>query len=479
MLRFCKNLLLASMTLAAAFSAGAFTLIGPFPTWQSVDWGYQLSRDIGGPVNLGEEYRWAVPTIIYSFDESFLNYFGERGVIEVEKALKVINDLPPVSAMDLSKYPLNTTRINYRASALGLQDMKSYTLSRMLAFLGISTPERYVFAIRHEWHDPVSALPNWIIVKRNFDPETWEPTSYVNGQLYTYRTIRHTDTPTHLTYPLIYPVDPLKPSFTAVADHFFYAGQYVTGLTRDDVGGLRYLYRANNFNVENLPQDAQLSTNVWGSWNPWGYTNASGATVVISTNWYPISTNMVGTNSLVGNTNTVSGTNTATLISTALRAGREKITFQRANYDSTLGFWINVTNEFTDNYITNGITYQQKVMRIIAAPDFVFAARDLGPDAANNFPWLAEFLAPTWVNNDALNGTVTLDGPGTVEGPITFTYSKIGPWYYNGPGFLSEASATTTVAMFAWAAFDGSTNEPVVFPKGTSIKALERQILGY
>jgi hypothetical protein len=188
---------------------------------------------------------------------------------------------------------------------------------------------------------------------------------------------------------------------------------------------------------------------------------------------------MVGTNSLVGNTNSVSGTNTATLISTALRAGREKITFQRANYDSTLGFWINVTNEFTDNYITNGVTYQQKVMRIITAPDFVFAARDLGPDTANNFPWLAEFLAPTWVNNDAINGSVTLDGPGTVEGPVTFTYSKIGPWYYNGPGFLSEASATTTVAMFAWAAFDGSTNEPVVFPKGTSIKALERQILGY
>ncbi len=478
MLRFCKNLLVASVTLAAAFSAGAFTLIGPFPAWQTADLGYQQTGDIwGGPVNLGEEYRWNVPTLVYTFDESFLNYFGERGVVEIEKAIKILNDLPPASAMDLSKFPLSTTRVNYRASALGLADLKSFALSQMVAMLGLATPERYVWTIRTEWHDDVPR-PHWIIIKRNFDPETWEPSSYVNGQLYTYRTIRHTDSP-HLTYPIIYPVDPLKPSFTAVADHTLVVGQFYTGLTRDDAGGLRYIYRANNFNVETLPADVQSSTNVWGSWNPWGYTNSSGGTFTISTNWYPISTNAVGTNSLVGNTNTVSGTNGAVFVTTALRAGQEKITFQRANYDSMVGFWISVTNEFTDTYITNGVTYQQKAMRVVAAPDLIFAAQDVGPDA-NNEPLVALITAAAKINNDALNGTVVLDGPGNMQSGNVIAFNKIGPWFSNGPGFLSEATAAPGGRVwFAWGAFDGSTNEPVAFPMGTSIKALERQILGY
>ena len=37
--------------------------------------------------NLGEEYRWNSPVLTYSYDETFLNYFGSNGVVAVEKAI--------------------------------------------------------------------------------------------------------------------------------------------------------------------------------------------------------------------------------------------------------------------------------------------------------------------------------------------------------------------------------------------------------
>src|SRR5439155_20376259 len=51
-------------------------------------------------------------------------------------------------------------------------------------------------------------------------------------------------------------VDPLATYQTAVASskitypNVQFYGMFHTGLTRDDVGGLRYLYRTNNMNVE-------------------------------------------------------------------------------------------------------------------------------------------------------------------------------------------------------------------------------------
>ena len=71
--------------MATAMCGWAFSLLGPSPasggvngalSWQSTDVGYNtFGVDIGGPVNLGEEYRWNIPVITYAYDESFLNYF--------------------------------------------------------------------------------------------------------------------------------------------------------------------------------------------------------------------------------------------------------------------------------------------------------------------------------------------------------------------------------------------------------------------
>src|SRR5438132_14074412 len=82
--------------------AHAFSLLGPYAiaggnVWQVERLGYNLGGDIGGPMNAadGEEYRWNRPKIFYAYDAPVLDFFGTRGGEEVEKAVKIINDLPP------------------------------------------------------------------------------------------------------------------------------------------------------------------------------------------------------------------------------------------------------------------------------------------------------------------------------------------------------------------------------------------------
>ena len=140
-----QGLLALGITIGAVqFSAPmarAFSLMGPFDGYQTAELNYNRDplvlplrnprgNDLGGPQNLGEEYRKNVGTIYYAYDYAFLDYFGARGMEEVDKAVKVLNDLPAFSSMSesLSEYPPDTQRINYRASALGLVDLKSFAL---------------------------------------------------------------------------------------------------------------------------------------------------------------------------------------------------------------------------------------------------------------------------------------------------------------------------------------------------------------
>lgn len=105
MLRLVKNLSCILLTGAAAVSANAFSLLGPFDTWQANAVGYNFnfdtpvvgsSGDVGGPMNLGEEYRWNSPYVAYGFDPSFVEFFGQKGIDAVEAAVKILNDLPAV-----------------------------------------------------------------------------------------------------------------------------------------------------------------------------------------------------------------------------------------------------------------------------------------------------------------------------------------------------------------------------------------------
>jgi len=455
MLRFFQRTFLVLALAGAVNSASAFSLAGPFEDWQVEAIGYNIpnNADVSGPKNLGEEYRWNVKTITYGFDSSFLNYFGAKGTAAVMQAVAMLNNLTNVSQMssDLSEFPTDTRRVNYQASALGLLDMKTYSLAILLEELGLASPDRYAFTLRDT--RVVNSVPQYLVIKRNFDPVTSVPSSYVNDALYTYY-IGSFTLPVTFVDAVEVPVDPLAFTHRAVVSisgglwgRGAGFGGFVTGLTRDDVAGLRYLYGKSgswrNLNIENLIPGTTGSGQNSGDCP-----------------WCP-----------VGGTNTVS---TNTVVDLALRPGVDKITFQLAKYDSTFGFFITVTNQYTDSYMTNGTLKTQTTQRVLTQPDILFSAEDLGL-TADGFPFIWRRSAPNWVNNDALNSQAALAGPGVILPQAVITFSKLGPYIFNySPNFLDEAGGNPGML---WGFFDGTTNAPVVFPDGVSIQYLEQQVL--
>ena len=71
--------------------------------------------DIGGPMiaSPNESYRLNTPNVFYAYDRSFLLFFGTRGMQEVEKAIKILNDLPPASQLNVDDYPMTAERRSY------------------------------------------------------------------------------------------------------------------------------------------------------------------------------------------------------------------------------------------------------------------------------------------------------------------------------------------------------------------------------
>ena len=271
MLRLIKRCCWVLLLAGAIQSVSAFSLLGPGnEAYQIPSLGYN-NPTITGPKNLGEEYRWDLPTLYYAFDQSFLDYFGSNGVRAVDQAFQILtNYFTRVSSYsaDLSEFPLEATRLNRRAQALGLIDVRSATLSLLVEQLGLAEPDRYTWTLRNRVLPPGRACPNYeyTVIRRNFDPITFQPSSYVNGTLYTYSISEFCPT-LDIAEAVEIPVDPDANTFTAIAalgfsnsgslgfansGTFGFAnyGSYYTGLTRDDAGGLRYLYRTNNVNRE-------------------------------------------------------------------------------------------------------------------------------------------------------------------------------------------------------------------------------------
>jgi hypothetical protein len=264
---------------AAPLSASAFALLGPPESWQTATLGYErLTPSVGFPTgggfflrsadfawfphNLGEEFRWNNPVLYYSYDQSFLDYFGSNGVAAVDAAMAVFNNLNNVSSYSsgLHEFPLEESRVNYTASALHLFDLKSTVMELLIERLGLVDPENWAWCLRAKGLLPNQACPNYVFttIQRNFDPVTWQPSEYVNGNLFTYE-IQQVCPPNPVGDKgdaVEFLVDPDGTTFSALAtpkltipDPTFY-GWFHTGLTRDDVGGLRYLYATNNMNIE-------------------------------------------------------------------------------------------------------------------------------------------------------------------------------------------------------------------------------------
>jgi hypothetical protein len=455
MLRPIQQTLLALAVVGAVHSAHAFTMVGPFDAWQVPDIGYAppgFAADLGGPMNLGEEYRWNIKTVTYGFDESFKNYFGQRGVDEINKAFAILNNLPAFSQMssNLAEFPLDTRRENVRASASFLFDLKSTALAMLVNEMGLTSPDRFTWCLRARV--VINNVGFYSVIKRNFDPVTLAPSSYVNGVLYTYAILQIPNPDWWDAFEV--QMDPTALGSTAVASGNenlipgLGFGQFYTGLTRDDVGGLRYLYRPTNRNIEDLiPGTTGGGISSGSPWTPAGGT---------------------------GGTNNVA-------FGVALRPGVDRITFREAQYDSVFGSFITVTNQYQDTFFTNNTQVTQTTERILVQPDIIIVAADLG--VVDEVPVAiarTQAEAPEWVNNDALNGQVALAGPGIIAGPIFLAFSKVGPHTFNqglpGPAFLDEFNSNGT--GFIWGSFDGTTNAPVVYPIGSSIQELEQQLLG-
>ena len=63
-----------------------------------------------------------------------------------------------------------------------------------------------------------------------------------------------------------------------------------------------------------------------------------------------------------------------------------------------------------------------------------------------------------------------------INSPTTIIFNKVGPTFLNtSPGSLTDINHT--LIGFVWGSFDGSTNDPIVYPNGASIANLMSEIV--
>lgn len=293
-----KNFVWTILLAVGLEKADGFALLGPRgnggDNWQTIVIGYGLPYeafilpggpvylgDIGGPKNIGEEYRRNVKTLYYAYDQNFSGFFGLDGEAAADGAFAIMNSLTNVDSYSaaLTEFPLQSQHINNVAASLFLTDIKSVTLHLLVEQMGLAQPERFTWTLHNRFLPAGGKCPfdeTYIVVQRNFDI-TPSPVNqvqyspYVNDVLYTYGIVEIcTPPPATLAEAVPFAVDPLAEQYTAVAANDFdtfgglQIGGYYSGLTRDDVGGLRYLIRTNNINLENTVAGSLLETTNFG-----------------------------------------------------------------------------------------------------------------------------------------------------------------------------------------------------------------------
>jgi len=363
--------------LAAGLQTGlGFALLGPevpsngADNWQTAVIGYQLAYlnelspggpnylgDIGGPRDVGQEYRRNVPVIYYTYDPSFLTFFGSNGVAAVDSAVAIMNNLTNADEANLSQYPMDSQHINYEAQSLALTDLKSTTLHLLAEQMGLAQPTRYTWTL----HDRV--LPSggtcpvneeYLVTQRNYGETNSSLnevlySDYVNNTLYTYQIEEICSGPDPLAITIPFSTDPLSHQYTAVADSPYdtygglQVGSFYNGLTRDDVAGIDYMLSTNAMNIERVGT---------------GLVGDPGSSYLVN-----ISTNYAGTNGLTTqlfpvNTNSPTGFGTfnlgsllssATTNSPAVLAGL----FPGLVVASSQNYFIVGTNATVTSYFTN------------------------------------------------------------------------------------------------------------------------------
>ena len=463
MRRLKQKIFALAVAVTLVVDASAFSLMGPFASWQTAAIGYNLPGDVGGPMTLSEDYRITVPVLNYGFDGTFLSFFGANGVAAVNAAMGILNAVPAASAMtaSLTEFPLQAIGpANATAANLQIRDLKSAALSTVLGQMGLASPERWTYTLRDR--TVVNNTTNYTVIQRNFDPISLLPNNIVNGVLYTY-TVAEPLLPGNFADAVETRVSGnINNISVASVDEGggLLAGQFFTSLTRDDYGALRYLLRFNNVNTETLDANVTL-VDTRSPYAPFQGTNAQ--------------TNIP--------------------IAIARRPGIDRVSFNPIALDSLLGIVVRaVTNRYVDQYFnpTNNVLTNQTVQRVVNLPDILFAAGDLPPPALGLISG-ATLVRPTstrWVNNSALPGNTVAGGAAILSGPgvipaalsnataIVIEFNTLGASRANfsgaGARFLDERSSTVNGV---WGYYDATTIYSV-FPDGVTIQDLERQLLG-
>jgi hypothetical protein len=267
-------LAVALFLFASARQAGAFSFIGPLEPWMSPVNGFNplpgFDSMPAGPKQIGDEFRRNTPVMYWAADETFLDFFGSNGLYSIQQAFSAFNTVGKVSSysLDLSEWPLESQRHNFTAQALNLIDIKSVMMGALMEQLGLVYPTRYMWVIHNRVHlnvpPPCPDGMDYLVVQRNFDPVPsplggYQASDYVNGVLYTYQIVEVCTSPVNpLADAVEFPVDSEANVFTAVADSYegLDVGGFYLSLTRDDVGGMRYLFDTNNVNFETIPSQA-------------------------------------------------------------------------------------------------------------------------------------------------------------------------------------------------------------------------------
>ncbi|MGH7979802.1 MAG: hypothetical protein ACREE6_10540, partial [Limisphaerales bacterium] len=311
MRRIIITTLFAALLAAGGRQAMGFSLLGPrtdttgLPStygdsWQTTVIGYDENSDIGTPKNIGQEYRHNTPVMYFGFDSTFAGigssgFFGLQGEQAVSAAFDILNKTFTNNSLEtldgyssnLVEFPFNSQSYNYTAESLGITDIKSYVLFLMVEELGLAEPERYTWTL-HDRVLPAGAPPcpfgeEYLVVQRNYYYTATPLTNivyspYVNDTLYTYEIEEGCTGPDPLAIAAPIPVDPdYYGAYTAVAGAgaglgvdavsagsaftpwaSLDTGGFYTGLTADDVGGLRYLMSTNTLLYEDPAANAQM-----------------------------------------------------------------------------------------------------------------------------------------------------------------------------------------------------------------------------
>ena len=553
-MNFFRTLLFCIVLAAAARPAQAFVLIGLPSANQSVV--FNFTDDMGAPRDIKQFFRWNIPNLTYSFDSSFVNFFGLDGINAVNEAFGVVNDFfaptdgaySGVTALDLVSHGFrsnyNTTAVNVTAQNAQVMDVKSLVLGMLLNNMGIGNPHRHAYSINSVSTNLAGTQWNFNVLLRNWDPMTYTSSSNINNVGYSYRLIHDSPPSVGVTIaPSVmdmeeFTSDTSGNAFSAVASIadafygntalfwtdtptlysfgvYYHKDNAIGGqneprhtLTYDDAGGLKYLYRTNNFVFESLDPSVVLVV-------PAQFLPMTAIPVFPGPTGRLFPDTLGGNQGLIPRRNlpglppgipTVSVLPAPTppvLVDVALRGGRDTMSFTYQPFDSLLGVTFTATNQtWTDTFVsTNGQNvvrsgnafaivqpslkfFDQTVGRAVFQPDIIFVADDLGvspdgvPIAWDRTPNTA------WIDNSTNNiGAVLLTviptGPGiisTAGAPIQYTFNKIAEGFeVIWSGEASVVGNTTPYSLWGHIFGPGPT-DITIFPSNGAMSIIENVV---